>query len=217
MLSRPCVSVDERFDAVGDPFDRPAQPFGGPQHQHVLGIEEQLHAEAAADIRRHHPDAVLRHVEDLLGEQVAQEMRALRRAPQRVSILARVVLADRAARLHRVDDDAVVDEGQRHAVPRAAAARSTAARSPISQSKQRLPGVRPTPRAGPDRARRRSRPPPAAARNRPRPVRRRRAPAAAVSATTIATVSPTCRTRSLRRSPAAAAPASSSRRGWSAR
>src|SRR5262249_56827249 len=81
--------------------------------------EKQLHAEAAAHITRDDADAVLRDLEDAVGEQVTQEMRALRRAPQCVGILARIVFADRAARLHRIDDDAVVDELKSYTVARA--------------------------------------------------------------------------------------------------
>ena len=91
---------DEGFRAVGDPFDRPPDFFRGPQHQHVLGIEEQLHSEAAADIGGDDPDAVFRDMENMLGEHVAQKVRTLRRTPQRVGILARIVFADSAARLH---------------------------------------------------------------------------------------------------------------------
>src|ERR1051326_7239197 len=82
----------------------------------MLGIQKQLHAEAAAHIRRHDADAVLWDLQDMLGEQAAHKMRALRRTPQRISILARIVFADRTAHLHRIDDDAVVDERQRDAV-----------------------------------------------------------------------------------------------------
>ena len=99
---------------------------------------------------RHHPDAVFGDMENLLGQQIAQEMRTLGRAPQRVGILARVVFAERAARLHRVDDDAVVDQGQRHAVTGpggGALDRSTGRRPPNRSSDCR--DVRPTPRAGP--------------------------------------------------------------------
>src|SRR5215472_10545282 len=83
----------------------------------MLGIKEQLHAEPAADIARDDADAVFRNIEDARSEQVADEMGALRRTPQRVGIFSRVVIADRAARLHRVDDDAVVDELQADSVP----------------------------------------------------------------------------------------------------
>ena len=108
----------EGVGAVGDPFDRPAELLRGPQHEHVLGIEEQFHAEAAADISGHDADAVLGDLEDVVGEQVADKMRALRRAPQRVGILARIVFADGAARLHRIDDDPVVDELEADAMAR---------------------------------------------------------------------------------------------------
>src|SRR5215468_3653436 len=76
----------------------------------MLGIQKQLHAKAAADIASHDADAVLRDLEDALGKEIAHEVRALRRAPQSVGILAGIVFADRAARLHRIDDHTVVDD-----------------------------------------------------------------------------------------------------------
>ena len=100
----------EGVGALGGPFDRAAELLRRPQHQDVLGVQKQLHAEPAADVAGHHPDAVFRDMEDALGQQVAQEVRALGRAPQRVGVLAGIVFADGAARLHRIDDDAVVDK-----------------------------------------------------------------------------------------------------------
>src|SRR5208282_6319731 len=81
--------------------------------------EKELHAEATADIGSHDADTVFRDLEDALGQQVADEMRALGRAPQGIGFFARIVFANRTPRLHRIDDDAVVDELERDAMPRA--------------------------------------------------------------------------------------------------
>jgi hypothetical protein len=60
------------FAALGDPFDRPAQPPRRPQHQHPLGIKKILDAEPASDIGRAHGDTVGRHIEHRLSELPAQ-------------------------------------------------------------------------------------------------------------------------------------------------
>jgi hypothetical protein len=79
----------------------------------VLGIDEGLHAEAAADIRRDQAQLLLRHLEHEVGERIAHEVRTLRRGVERRAVTRRVVIADRVARLHRVGDDPVVDELER--------------------------------------------------------------------------------------------------------
>ena len=45
-------------------------------------------------------------------------MRPLGGAPQSIGVIAGVVLSDRTARLHRIDDDAVVNDLERNAVAR---------------------------------------------------------------------------------------------------
>ena len=57
------VIVEQKaFAARRHPFDRPAAALRRPQHQHVVGIDIGLHAEAAADIGRQHSDLRFRHM-----------------------------------------------------------------------------------------------------------------------------------------------------------
>ena len=101
---------EERFRPLGGPLDRPADLPRRPRHQNVLAIEEELHAEAAADIGRHHPELLGLHLEHALGDQALDRVRALRRGVEDVAVFLDVEVAERAPRLHRIDDDAVVDE-----------------------------------------------------------------------------------------------------------
>ena len=122
-------------------------------------------------------------------------MRALGRAPQGVGILARIVFADGAARLHRIDDDAVVDELESDAMARPGHRpldRRAVANLPVEREiarcgvpHQRLPG---------SRARAVSTTAGSGSYSTAISSAASRA-AATLSATTIATVSPTCRTR----------------------
>ena len=96
--------------ALADPFDRAAEPPRRPQHQHPFGIEEILHPEPAADIGRADADALGRHVEDRIGELVAQAVHALARQHQIEAVARLVIAADRGTRLDRHDDQPVVDE-----------------------------------------------------------------------------------------------------------
>ena len=83
---------------------------GRPGEDRLLGVEELLDAEAAADVRRHDAQLVLRNVEDEVAHQQLDDVRELARRPQGEVLAGRVVFGDRGARLHRVADEAVVDE-----------------------------------------------------------------------------------------------------------
>ena len=107
------VVGDEALGAVLLPLHRPFQLAAGPDHQRLLGIDEGLHAEPAADVGRDQAELVLRNLENDFGERVADEMRTLRRGVKSRAAAGRIVIADGVARLHRVDDDAVVDEFER--------------------------------------------------------------------------------------------------------
>ena len=121
----------EFLGALGDPFDRSAEPPRRPQHQHPFGVEKVLHAKAAADIGGGEPDALGRHVEHRAGKLLADRMDALA-GQQQVERPGRLVPApDRGARLDRRRHDPVVDEldlddmgglGERGANPFAVAA-----------------------------------------------------------------------------------------------
>ena len=70
---------DEALAALAHPLDRPADFGGRPGDHRLFGIVELLHAEAAADIRRHDPQFVLRNVEHECAHQQANDVRELAR------------------------------------------------------------------------------------------------------------------------------------------
>ncbi len=76
----------------------------------LLGIDEDLGAEAAADIGRDHAQLVLRRDADEGREHEPRHMRVLAGGPEREDVLAGIVVADGGARLHRVGHEPVVDE-----------------------------------------------------------------------------------------------------------
>ena len=67
----------EGLGAVGRPLDRPAEPCGGPGDERLLGVVEDLGAEAAADIGRDHAQLVLGDAEDEGAHQQADDVRVL--------------------------------------------------------------------------------------------------------------------------------------------
>src|SRR6185503_6533300 len=71
-----------------------------PKDQPVLGILPALGAEGAADVARDDPDALLGDAEDGTGQHLADPMRVLDVRMEGVAILAGVVDAEGAARLH---------------------------------------------------------------------------------------------------------------------
>ena len=66
----------------------------------MLDILPALGAEAAADVARDHPHLALGHLEDVLRQHVAHAMGILHVGIEGHAILARIVGAERAARLH---------------------------------------------------------------------------------------------------------------------
>ncbi len=105
------VVGEENLAAGGDPFDRAADPPGRPQYQHMLGVDEILGAEAAADIRGDEPHRRRRHAERSRG-MVAGVVDALARNIGRVTAIIRIPDADNAARFHRIGDDTVIVEAE---------------------------------------------------------------------------------------------------------
>ena len=103
------VIGDEALEPVGGPFHRPAEPARGVQHADVFRIGRRLHAERAADVAGQHPDLFRRHVEDS-GKLAAHAERALAADVQNEALGLGVIGRDRRARLHRVDDHAIIDE-----------------------------------------------------------------------------------------------------------
>ena len=99
--------VQHGFAAGRDPFHRAAKLARRPDHEAVLGEEAALQAEAAADVGRHHADAVLRDVEDV-RDLHARAVRVLVGAVERGLVGREGVVADADARLHRDGRQAVV-------------------------------------------------------------------------------------------------------------
>ncbi len=94
-----------------DPLHRPAaDQLAGEHDERHVGVAEDLGAEGAADVRADAPDLVLGDAGHERRQQQPLDVRRLARHPDRVLVGARVVPADVAADLHRVRDQAVVDE-----------------------------------------------------------------------------------------------------------
>jgi tripartite-type tricarboxylate transporter receptor subunit TctC len=80
------------------------------RYRNLLGIDEGFHAERTADIGRDQAEHVLRDLEHCLGERITHEMRTLRRRVEGRAAARRVEIGNGVARLHRVDNDTVVEE-----------------------------------------------------------------------------------------------------------
>ena len=108
-LSAGLVVAQEDLRPRRRPANRTAQPARGPEQQHMLGIGEVLDAEPSADIFRDetHPfrlDAQAhRHM-------IAIDVQVLAGEPERIAPVGRIVERASAARLHRVDDHAMVQQ-----------------------------------------------------------------------------------------------------------
>ena len=86
----PAVGVgQEGLAAVGGPLHRPADPLRRPEDQQLLGVVEDLRAEAAAHVGRHHAQLVLRHLQGERAQEQARQVRVLRRGVERVAVLGR--------------------------------------------------------------------------------------------------------------------------------
>ena len=101
---------EEGLGAVGRPFDRAIDLLRRPDADRLFGIDEDLRAETAADIGRHHAQLVLRRDADEGRQHEPRDMRVLARRVEREGILALVPFADRRAGLHRIGNEAIVDE-----------------------------------------------------------------------------------------------------------
>ncbi len=99
----------EALGAAGQPAHRPPDLFRGNEQRRVFGVAGGAHAKAAADIAAHDAHPLGRHAE-ALRDVLAQHEGALRGAGENVAIAGAVVAGQRAARLHRRHDDALVDE-----------------------------------------------------------------------------------------------------------
>ena len=108
--SRPCASVRKDFGAIRRPLHRPANLPRRPEADDLFRIDEDLRAEAAADVGRDHAQLVLRRHADEGGDDETRDVRVLRGVPQRQVVGAGVVFGERRARLDRIRHQAVVDD-----------------------------------------------------------------------------------------------------------
>lgn len=103
-----CLMVaEEALAAAGDPFDRTGDPPRRPRHQHVLGIDEILGPEATADIGSDKPHCGRSHTQ-CASSVVPCRMDALARDMSDILAAKSIPMANDAARLHWIDDDAVI-------------------------------------------------------------------------------------------------------------
>ena len=101
---------EEGFRALGDPFHRTADFLGCPDADRLFGIDEDLRAEAAADIRCDHAELVLGRDADEGGEDETRDVRVLARRVERELVLPCIIVANRGTRLHGVRHEPVVDD-----------------------------------------------------------------------------------------------------------
>ena len=100
------AAVDRRLVALGprlDPLDRTAELAREHERERLLGVDVQLRAEAAADVRCDDAELRLRNAGHH-RQRHARDVRNLRRRPHRQLARRRERLDDDAARLHRVGD-----------------------------------------------------------------------------------------------------------------
>ena len=97
--------------AALDPLHRsPADGLAGEHREGHVGVAEDLRAEGATDVGADAADLVLRDAGHEGGEQQPLDVRGLAGHPDGVLVGARVVPADVAAGLHRIGDEALVDD-----------------------------------------------------------------------------------------------------------
>src|SRR5215831_11441563 len=133
------VVGSEALGTLGCPFHRPAKPAGRPSDQRLLGIERPLSTEAAAHIWRHYPELVLGNRKDGAGDQQSDHMRILAGRVERVVARCTVVFAARGS--IGLETSRLLTMSRRVTWCARAKAASTAASSPICQSKQMLLGA----------------------------------------------------------------------------
>ena len=100
--------AQERLRAGRHPVHRTAGQLSAHHDRDVFGIGAGLEPEGAADIVGEHPQLLLRPVHDA-KDVVAQRAGALRTGAQRIAVVGGIVARGDAARLHRGDDEALID------------------------------------------------------------------------------------------------------------
>ena len=78
---------DEGLRPARGPLHRPPQQLRRPGDEGLLAVVEDLRAEGAADVGRHHPELVLRDVEHEGAHQEPDHVRVLARRPERVLVV----------------------------------------------------------------------------------------------------------------------------------
>ncbi len=96
--------------AILEELHRTAQLLRKPQHQRHVEVDEDFRAKPAADVRRDDPDLLLGNAEHERRDDQLMDVRRLRGRPEGVLLGARIVVADRAARLHRGRDQPLVED-----------------------------------------------------------------------------------------------------------
>ena len=92
---------EEMLAAVLDPGDRAFQELRGGCDRHVLRIDAELRAEAAADVRRRDAQAIVVEVEQT-HERIEEVVRLLGRGPHRERTIGFAVLGEDAAAFDRM-------------------------------------------------------------------------------------------------------------------
>jgi hypothetical protein len=97
---------------VRSPFHFTGRPdlLRRPEAHRLLGVDEDLGAEAAADVRRDDAQLVLGRDADEGREHEPRDMRVLARGVEGEAVVAGIVLADRGAGLDRVRNEPVVGD-----------------------------------------------------------------------------------------------------------
>ena len=108
----------EGLGALGGPLHRSSDALRRPGDDDLLGVVEDLRAEAAAHVGRDHPELVLRDAHHERTHEQPDHVGILAARVERVAVVARVVLADRRARLDRVRHQPVLNDVELHHVCR---------------------------------------------------------------------------------------------------
>jgi hypothetical protein len=103
----------ERFGSGRRPLHGPAQFLRGERDERFLGVVIDLRSKPAAHIRRDDAKLVFRDPENECSHQKPDDVRILGGCVEGVLVVRTVVVADGAARLHRVRDEAVVHQFER--------------------------------------------------------------------------------------------------------
>gem|GEM_PF-4051133 len=132
--------AEEGLAAFGRPFHRPAEPPGGEQGEHELGIDAAAGAEAAAGVGHDHVQAVSLDAEQR-SQAHLQAMAALAAGVQGQPAACRIDVGDAGARFHEVDHHPVLTSSSRVTWAALAKASAVAAASPPCHSKETLSGA----------------------------------------------------------------------------